>query len=193
MSPLRGSTDPIQYAEQPPTPHRATRSRRDARTSRAVYWLLVCMGLGVLAPTLWLPEWRRYQGMIALEQVAEQRTDELTAWVAGERKRLEALTTDPAVVVRIAEREFGARPPGERWVQVFHEPPPLARQASLFRRPDPSPAPATRSSWPDLLLDTIFCDPRLRPVLIGLSTAVLAIALALFSFPRPRGRGVPTG
>ncbi len=83
-----------------------------------VYWALVLMGLAVFAPAVLLPEWRAYEDLLVREQMERERYELLEGTVIRERRMIEGLRTDPAVIARVAQRELGFRRTDDQVIAV---------------------------------------------------------------------------
>jgi hypothetical protein len=110
--------------------------------------------------------------------------------VDRERRRLEALHRDPAVLSRMAQRELRFRAPGEQLIPVSVVPvDEIEHQAGDPFVPAPvvPPAAVARAAayLPDYPYDRVFCDDRTRVVLIGMSVVLMLLALCI------PGRGAP--
>lgn len=156
-----------------------------------VYWMLLVMGFGVLAPSVLWPEWRDYQQFKEAEVEAQYQLDALLDMVKQEKRLLHAMQTDPGVIARIAQRDLQFARDGERAILVdvstvgtdvfmdrgvYHDevanisrskfiPPVLQKLAQLC---------------PDLNYDQIFGSQQTRMILIAMSTGLIAIAFMLF-------------
>jgi cell division protein FtsB len=152
----------------------------------AVFWLLILMGLATFAPCIILPEWREYQALSRIEQQEQHRVDELQVAVDRERRLLEAMQRDPAVVARLAQRDLGFHRPGEKPVPVAV---PVA-DTSVDKQFEPTPVEPPKliarslSRLPDFDYDGIFCDEHTRPIIMIMSVSLILAAVALHS-----GRG----
>ena len=170
-----------------------------------VFWVLVLMGLSTFAPCVLVPQWRQYQALCLAEQTAEHRLDLLRSRVEKERRLLEALRSDPAVVARLAQRDLGFRRPYEQVIRVAvpanpAEPPTMpvsprcsatlggspgcsAASCGWHARPvQPPPMIARALSYlPNYNYDRIFCEDDTRPILMGLSVALIVAAFGLFN------------
>ena len=147
-----------------------------------VYFLLVMMGLATFAPCVLLPEWRKYQALDLVAQAEQHRLDALTQEVDRQRELLTALSRDPAVVARLAQRELHYRPSGTQAVRVS-APIVLPNDELPFRPVPVSPPVAVvrmASFLPAYDWDRVFCDDEVRPVLMIMSIALIAVAFALF-------------
>jgi hypothetical protein len=166
-----------------------------------VFWVMVLTGLSAFAPCVLMPEWRKLQALDVAKQCQEHRVAVLRREVERERQRLEAIRTDPAVLMRVAQRDLGYRRPHEQDVTVGSS----EADAETLRiaiagagTPDPGfqPHALQPSPWvqrklqhlPALSYENIFCDPQTRLVVMSLAVAELAIAFLLFGRPRLQGQ-----
>lgn len=173
-----------------------------AGTSRGgpTFWLLLLLGFATLAPCLLLPEWREYQAIAVAEQVEQHRTATMAALVQEKHRLLERLHQDPAVVVRLAQRELRYRRADCDLIPVAG----ASTGTVLLTAPtdvlagvepadpiviEPPQLPVWLARWSDLLppynYDGVFCDGEVRPILVIMSVALIALAFALY------GRRVP--
>ena len=159
---------------------------------RLVFWLLAFMGVGAFAPCVLLPEWRTYQALKVAEQAQQHRLEALQRVVDRENRLLEALRSDPAVINRFAQRDLSFRRPGERAVRVSL---PAADDDSVSRLvagdvgeesfiPEPVLPPRfvarALAHLPDYDYDRVFCDDETRPIIMGMSVALIGVAFGLF-------------
>ena len=155
-----------------------------------VYWLLLTLAVSTLAACVLLPEWRHLETLAAVEQAESDRADHMDRLVARERRNLSALTTDPAAMVRLAQRELTMVRRGEIAVPVL-----LATENATSQYPRatadattltiaPPASPRISREW-----DRVFCNNRLRPAIITLSIALAGAAFALFGFSKPSEPG----
>ncbi len=173
--------------------------------ARVVYWLLVLMGLATFAPCVLLPQWRQYETLCMAEQLAEHRLEVLQGRIEAERRTLEALRSDPAVVARFAQRDLGFRRPFEQVIRVAASASPAATPAIpvphrcsvtqfepdrygvspcgwRVQRPQPPALIARALSYlPNYDYDAIFCKDDTRPIVMGLSLSLIGVAFVLFS------------
>lgn len=173
-------------------------------TGAIVYWLLVGMGVSSLAMCVLWPEWREYQAIRTAEQVQRKRVDSLRSTLCEERRRLEALRDDPAVIARLARRELNYRGPSDRLVAVkvvntapdVRRSPDLSFDGESSAGPDrdlqpPLTSPSFAAFLPQYDYDHVFSDDPCRWVLATLSVGLLIVAVILFRrrpFDRPRSR-----
>lgn len=150
--------------------------------SSVVFWLLTAMGLAAFAPCILLPEWRQYQALRVAEQREHFRVEQIREEVAAEQRRLEALRSDPAVVARLARREFAFHQPGEEIVAVPVAHIPEAPKTFVAAPVEP---PAVLQRWerflPRLNYDRLFCERETRTLIMGMSLSLILIAFALFA------------
>jgi len=152
-----------------------------------VFWALILMGLCTFAPCVLLPEWRDYQAARGAEQRAQHRLDHLQGTVDHEKRGVEAMQNDPAVVARIAQRDLGFRRPDATTVsvEVPHVPPEESDAVFI-------PEPVTPPVWlgrvlgflPDFDYDAVFCHERTRSIVMVMSVGLIVMAIALFSGKR---------
>jgi hypothetical protein len=147
-----------------------------------VFWLMVGMGITAFAPCIILPEWRAYQLLRIAEQEQEHRLACLQRRVEHERRLLDAMRGDPAVVARLAQRDLRFRRQNEQFVMVD-----VPRAEPELDEPfepkpvQPHPLVARAAArLPDLDYDRIFCDPQTRPIIMGMSLSLIVLAIILF-------------
>ncbi len=158
-----------------------------------VFWLLVTMGVGTLAPCVILPEWRGYQALQVQEQVQRHRVESLQAELDRQHRLLDAMRSDPGAIARFAQRDLGYYRPDERIVSVSvpegaHKT--VTRPTSFDPEVTPpfvpklvEPPPAlarTLALLPRCDYDAIFCDEQTRPIVFAMSVALIGVALGLF-------------
>jgi cell division protein FtsB len=148
-----------------------------------VFWTLILMGLSTFTPCVILPEWRDYQAARVAEQRAQHRLDQLRRTVERERSQLEAVQNDPAVVARIAQRDLGFRRVDSTVVAVD-----VQQIAAEEGEESFVPQAVTPPEWisratsllPDLDYDAIFCDDRMRLVVMLMSVSLIVVSAVLF-------------
>ncbi len=157
------------------------------RGSKVVAWALLFLALGAFTPCVLLPEWRAYQAAQLAVQVERHRLQSLQTIVNDERRLLEALQSDPAVIVRAAKRELHVKEPGSRSVLISLPPDDPPREEPFVPTPVlPPPILAAAVSYlPDLDYDNIFCDEDTRLVIMAMSVALMLLAVGL---PTPKIR-----
>ena len=161
-----------------------------------VFWTLISLGVIVFVPCLLLPEWRNYEATRYAEQWERHRLAAMEWSVAEQRRALDALQSDPGVLARVARRELGYLRPDERAVEVGL--PAESLPATLAPAPDflfePTPANPPRvlrgaiGLLPDFDYDALFCEPRMRGVLMTMSLALIMCACVLFRSTNPESR-----
>ena len=162
-------------------------------TGAIVYWLLVWMGVSSLAMCALCPEWREYQAIRTAEQVQRRRVESLRRTLREERRRLEALQDDPAVIARLARRELNYRGPSDRLVsvKVANAAPDVPRSPNFsfdgesLAGSDGHLQPLSISTpfaafLPQYDYDRLFSDDRCRWILATLSVGLLSVAVILF-------------
>lgn len=152
------------------------------RSAGALFWILVLMAMAVLVPSILLPEWRQVQALRVAEATQEARVARMEDLLENERRLLDGIRRDPAVVERAVQRDLNFRPAGHDVIPVagaetggMRTPPWIA--SSLGEDP---PLTAPDAVWPSLKWDRIFCARDTRPVLITMSVALLAAAALLY-------------
>ena len=151
-----------------------------------VAWLLLAMAIATFAPCVLLPEWRAYQSVCLAKQEAQFRVDAMRTLLDRERRLIAAIQTDPAVVTRLARREFPYRNPGDEIVTIVLSAEPAHDVHSFKPQPvelPPSLAQAAKH-LPDLDYDGLFCDDRTRLPLMAMSIGLVGVGVWL---PRRNG------
>ena len=162
-----------------------------------MFWLLVLMGLATFAPCIILPEWRQYQVLEMAAQVEEHRLEVLQRQVDHERRLLDAVRSDPAVISRLAQRELRFQRVDYRAVRVSAPfvgvqgrqgpsciPPSQGGTEGGPFVPEPPQPPAiiarAVSLLPDYDYDRVFCDDETRPIVMCMSVGLIGVALGVF-------------
>ncbi|HEY3245368.1 MAG TPA: septum formation initiator family protein [Phycisphaerae bacterium] len=147
-----------------------------------MFWFLFVLAAAAFVPCVLLPEWRDYQAARVAEEVATRETARLRTELDQQRRALEAVRSDPAVVERMARRELAYGKPGELVMAVAAT---SAEDSPAL--PDPVAAPSPPAaverilSWiPFAADDNLFCDPPTRRLIMGLCGALLVSAFILF-------------
>jgi len=166
-----------------------------------VYWLLLALGFSTFAPAVLLPEWREYEAINTAEQVEQARADAMADLVDRHRQTLERLQSDPAVIARLAQRDLRYQRVDQFRLAVAPEA--QSPEAMVFDAPDVLPAmepeqpivvepvapPVWLQRWLALLppydYDRVFCNPKIRPIIMTMSVTLIGLAFVLF------GRRVP--
>jgi hypothetical protein len=144
--------------------------------------MLTLMGLATFVPCVVLPEWREYQALDMEAQIGQHRLEVLRDQVDRERRLLDALRSDPAVIARLAQRELGFQRADSQAVPVSSTSASRSEEEELFtpQPPKPPQSVARVVSWlPDFDYDRVFCDDETRPMVIWLSIGLIAVALGL--------------
>lgn len=170
---------------QPATQPARTKAVQPARSDRAggiVFWVLLFLAMGTLAPSVIVPEWRHYRALRLAEQMEQHRLDQVQRAIERQRRQFDALRTDPAVMARLAQRELNYRRFNEVTVPVetsmtAREMPWLdaGRHEPFVPEPVTPPALIARSlaMLPDYDYEGLFCDPDARGPLMAMSVALL--------------------
>jgi len=173
-----------------------------------VYWSLLLMGFATFAPAILMPEYRTYQALLLREQWERERLERLEHSVNRERRMLEGLRGDPAVIARVAQRELGFRRTDDQWVNIqpahASGSAMLAAQTGLIANPeapievwdDHDEPQATASdqgvsalppligsvvaALPPLPYDFLFVQEPTRSIMICLGMAAIGAAILLF-------------
>ncbi len=141
--------------------------------------MLLLMALGSFAPCVLLPEWRTYQAVRQAEQAQRHRLESLQHVVDLDRRLLQALQSDPAVIARTAQRELRLKEAGSRPVLVS-VPPARPRHQEPFVPTSVLPPPIlarVASYLPDYDYDGVFCDDEPRLIIMAMSASLTLVAL----------------
>ncbi len=154
----------------------------EAGGSPLVFWGLLALALAGFLPCVLLPVWREYQAVALAAQVEEQRVEVMRRHVDQQRRALDALREDPAVVARLAQRELAYVRPGQSEVPV----PGVARVVAAPATPltpgavdPPPPVAAVVARLPKADYDRLFCEEPTRTIVALLSGGVLVAAFAI--------------
>ncbi len=152
------------------------------RGEGAVFWLLTALAFSTFAPCVILPEWKRYEALSIQEQLERHRVTELQRAVDREKRLLEAIRTDPAVVTRLAQRDLGLSRRNERAILVSVPSASTAPADEFVPTPPEPPALVAKATslLPQYDYIGLFCDNRTRFPILVLSVALMALAFALF-------------
>lgn len=148
-----------------------------------VFWLLVWISLATLAACVILPEWRHLQLLTTAKVQQQRRVGFLESTINHQERLLRALRTDPIVIQRLAQRDrFSLGGSGSAMLTSLSM---SSLPASIDMRFDDPNQPRSRlealaAYIPGDVVVAFFCDPQARPILIALSTALLATAFYLF-------------
>ena len=162
--------------------------RRNGDGGRSLaYWILIALSLGVLAPCVLLPAWRENQRAELRHRLLAGRVAQLEARLERQRRLLDALDSDPAVITRAAMRELDYTQPGERFVSVAAAQSPPATPDLPVPAVKPLPVGLSRLArfLPDWNYDAVFNRQPIRRILMAMAVALLAAAFVIF-WPRCR-------
>ncbi len=154
--------------------------------SPVMFWVLLGLAAAAFAPCCLVPVWRDYQAIRMAEQLEEGEVERLSTHVDRQRRHLDALRTDPAVVARTAQRDLGFRRPDESFVLVQSG----AQPAPAATIPKPSPLDTQQATFVHAPLPqyaSIFINPVTRNALMGLSAGLVIAAFVLYP-PRREAR-----
>ncbi len=156
-----------------------------------MFWITVLAGAAMLAPCLILPPWIEYQAQLERRRAADAYVAAIERQLYTTKMQIEHLQNDPAYIVRLARREFGdsIKTPGVETILVGPSPDepeatqnkPAAEASATEAGPEFLPELSeflekVLSRYPYAYL---FVNERTRPVVIGLSTALLLTAVVL--------------
>lgn len=157
-------------------------TRRPGFGAGLVFWLLVLMALATFTPCVLLPEWRHYQALCLAEQMQQHRVDQLAKNLERDKRMLDAVRSDPAVIARVAQRDL-------RYQKIDETTVPISIAGNLgdttndpfVAKPVTLPAPLDRWSakLPAFDYDAIFCDPKTSSLLMAMSVALLVVAVGM--------------
>lgn len=150
-----------------------------------MFWLLTGLGFALLVPCVLVPEWEAYEHAAVAEQFQRYRVERLRTEVDRERRLLEAVRSDPAVVARLAQRDLGLYRKDERVVLVGAGSVDEETTEEFVPLPVRPPAFVERLArrWPADLAG-VFCDDGTRGPIMALSTGLMVVAFALFGRKR---------
>ena len=161
---------------------------------------LMCLALGLFAPTILLPILREHCELLAEEARLTRRIAELERETRHRSDLAEAFAHDAVINERLAMLDLRYRKPNEVVLPVVpradtrHATQPLVEPPSecSLRLPShwPSWAHDARDRADAYGLTDRFLDPALRPVFLLMSVG-LVIAAFVLSAPRPRRRNIP--
>jgi len=152
-----------------------------------MFWALILLATCALAPAIILPEWRQYQSLQLAEQIERYRVNQVRAEVERDKRLLEAMSTDPAVIARLAQRDLSFRRLNENAVPVAVGPTSDSNAATFIPEPVRLPAALERamSFLPALDYDAVFLEEKTRRIILVMSTMLIVLAMGLYcrSFP----------
>lgn len=154
---------------------------RPTQGGACLFWLLTLMGLATFAPCIILPPWRQYQALEMAAQIEQHHLDALQHQVDRERRLLDAIRSDPGVVARLAQRELRFRRVDSQAVHVSVPATRVEAEAPFVPEPPRPPAVIARavSVLPRFDYDRVFCGDQTRPIVMGMSVALIGAAFAL--------------
>jgi hypothetical protein len=82
-------------------------ARRRGPLEAILFWIMLLIGVSVMAPCLLLPAWLEHQAARACLRERTERVAQLEAHLLTLEKQIEHMKTDPAYVLRLAEAEYG--------------------------------------------------------------------------------------
>lgn len=164
----------------------------NAVTHAVMFWALVIMAALVFAPCVLIPIWNESEELMRAEHAAATALARLDARIRQQERLIEALTSDPLVIERLARRDLRFRKPGEKVVPV--NPPDYEAAwneaaAALVGEPGevhvPEPRPpavvALARRWlPALPWNDLFGRPPNRTIFLLMSGALLLTAIVLY-------------
>ncbi len=159
-------------------PERSLHPRRNVGGT-FVAWVLLLMGIGTFTPCVLYPIWQSNRDLQLAQRLEQQRVAAMQSRVDHERRLLDALRNDPAVVARLARRDLGIKANNDRTVRV-DVPRQHSRSEHVFNpRPDFASVMAeeTPPDYFDTALATVFHDAGNRRVLMVMSVALMGVAL----------------
>jgi len=169
------------------------------------YWFLLALGFSTLTPAILLPEWREYQAIRLAEQVEQERADAMERLVDRKERALERLQSDPTVTARLAQRDLryhrkdqlrlavasDAAPQGEVFFDMPDVLPAVEPQEPIVV--DPVTPPVWLKRWLEFLppfdYDRVFCNQKLRPIIMTMSVALIGLAFVLYGRRAPTAAG----
>lgn len=168
-------------------------ARGDGGRSLA-FWMLVALSLALLTPAVLLPSWRAYQAAELRHRLLARRVESLTADLQKQEHLLEALHSDPAVVMRAAKRELDYTQPGQQFVSITTRPIEALESSDPQKSADVKPLPIILQRFARFLprwdYDSLFCRSPIREVLMAMSASLLIASFAIF-WPRRRADRSP--
>jgi hypothetical protein len=161
----------------------ASRPVRGTHAAQTIlFWALAGLALAAFVPCILVPEWKHYELLHLREQWEQFRVDQLQAAVNREKRLLEAIRTDPAVVARLAQRDLGLARRNERAILVSV--PSVPEPSGPRFAPTPPELPSIVARWrgflPNYEYESLFTNPRTRVPILLMSTGLMALAFWLF-------------
>ena len=157
-------------------------SKSGSAGSALTFYLLVLLAMTTFAPCALLPAWRDYQATDAALQVEQHRLEALEAEVQRQRRLVQGICGDPAVVVRLAQRDLGYERANTTAIPVAAPQVVPAQSPSFAPEPPAMPRPLAWAArvLPPLNYDRVFCDEEVRTVVMAMSVSLIVLAFALF-------------
>lgn len=153
-----------------------------------MFWALVVMAALVFAPCVLIPIWNESVELMRAEHAAATALARLDARIRQQERLIEALTSDPLVIERLARRDLRFRKPGEKVLPVdaseYEAAAAIAGEPGEVDVPEPQPPAvvALARRWlPALPWNDLFGKPPNRTIFLLMSGALLVAALVLYS------------
>lgn len=150
----------------------------------AVFWLLSAMSLTTFALCVLTPEYDAYQALQQAQRAELTRVAQIRELVTRERRLIDGLRGDPALVARLARRDLGFHGPDEKTVWLFPQERGL-QESDFVGAFGVRPVPVISAAVPvgnERLMAylTVFRDPGTRPLIMAMSVFLIAVAFLLF-------------
>ena len=147
-----------------------------------MFWVLLALATMGFAPCILLPVWRDYEATALQAQAEERSVAQFREAVADQRRRLEAIRTDPAVSVRLAQRELSYRRRDQVDIPIpgVETAKHTATAESLTPVEPPVAVARVVRHLPEADYDRIFCDGPTRLVIMLLSAGLIVAAFVLY-------------
>lgn len=136
------------------------------------------MGGVALAACLVLPPWLEARELKREQVEARRRIAELEERLTRASRQIEHLRNDPAYIERIGREEFGIETPGVDVVPVAVSEAPID-PTDAEAEPDDKFSVALERATRENPVVSVFVLKESRPIVMGMSGALLAAALAL--------------
>ena len=164
-----------------PTPTQQPKPSPTTPGTALVSWALLFMAMAAFVPCIVLPEWRAYQQVCQAEQAEQHRLANMQQVVDRERRNLDAIQRDPAVLARMAKRELHFQQEGMRTVAVAVVPLKSSTPAAFIATPVLGPRWLRRFTdrLPALDYDNIFCDNGSRTTIMAMSVGLMLLGVSL--------------
>jgi hypothetical protein len=172
-----------------------TLSGSDAGSHIVMFWVLVVMAALVFTPCVLIPVWLETEDLIEAERRAADGVEAMEKHIGEQDRLIEALTSDPLAVERLARRDLRYRKRDEEAVPVderfaFDVPLPTESEAESFgegEAPQELPVAVTlaRRWLPDLPWVELFGRPPNRTIFLMMAGGLLVAAFVLFGHAEP--------